>query len=109
VYVPNADIVSGNITNYSSNDTRRIECEIKITYFVEPEEVYTLLRAAASKCTRLAEGREPVVTITALVDGVFSYVVRIWVPTPVFEAARKELLENIRESLLSDGLASSWQ
>ena len=79
VIVPNASITSSNITNFSANDTRRIDMVFGIGYDDDIRKAKALLRQIVDEEPRILDTPETVIGVSELADNSVNFVVRPWV------------------------------
>lgn len=79
VIVPNATLISGNLTNWTLSDrTRRFELPVGVAYGTDPQRVIDLLRDAAASVPGVLARPEPVVLFQGFGDSALDFEVRAW-------------------------------
>jgi potassium-dependent mechanosensitive channel len=79
VIVPNATLISGNLTNWTLSDrTRRFELTVGVAYGSDPQRVIDLLRDAAASVTGVLKNPTPVVLFQSFGDSSLNFEVRAW-------------------------------
>ena len=79
VIVPNATLISGNLTNWTLSDrTRRFELTVGVAYGSDPQRVIDLLRDAAASVTGVLKNPSPVVLFQSFGDSSLNFEVRAW-------------------------------
>jgi potassium efflux system protein len=79
VIVPNATLISGNLTNWTLSDrTRRFELTVGVAYGSDPQRVIDLLRDAAASVTGVLKNPGPVVLFQSFGDSSLNFEVRAW-------------------------------
>ena len=79
VIVPNATLISGNLTNWTLSDrTRRFELMVGVAYGSDPQRVIDLLRDAAASVTGVLKNPGPVVLFQSFGDSSLNFEVRAW-------------------------------
>jgi small-conductance mechanosensitive channel len=79
VIVPNATLISGNLTNWTLSDrTRRFELVVGVAYGSDPQRVIDLLRDAAASVTGVLKNPGPVVLFQSFGDSALNFEVRAW-------------------------------
>ncbi|MEC6908835.1 small-conductance mechanosensitive channel MscS [Photobacterium piscicola] len=104
VIVPNAHIIGNPITNYSRNDTRRIDLVIGVSYNADLQKTKEVLRRVVTSDTRVLKDPEPTIGVVALADSSVNFVVRPWVNTPDYWAVYFDLNQAIKEELDKEGI-----
>lgn len=103
--VPNSQIFGETIKNYSTNDTRRIDLVIGVDYGDDLELAKdTILRVIRSD-ERVLEDPEPVVAVHELGASSVDFVVRPWVKSSDYWAARWDLTRALKEGVEAAGLS----
>jgi potassium efflux system protein len=79
VIVPNATLISGNLTNWTLSDrTRRFELPVGVAYGTDPQRVIDLLREAAASVAGVLKNPAPVVLFQSFGDSSLNFEVRAW-------------------------------
>jgi potassium-dependent mechanosensitive channel len=79
VIVPNATLISGNLTNWTLSDrTRRFELMVGVAYGTDPQRVIDLLRDAAASVPGVLKNPGPVVLFQGFGDSALNFEVRAW-------------------------------
>ncbi|MCD8182334.1 MAG: mechanosensitive ion channel [Bacteroides sp.] len=79
IYVPNGALSSGTVTNYSREDTRRIEWIIGVEYGENYDKVESTVRRILAADSRVLDTPAPFVAIHALDASSVNVVIRVWV------------------------------
>ncbi|MEO0356881.1 MAG: mechanosensitive ion channel domain-containing protein [Pseudomonadota bacterium] len=89
--VPNEDLITGQVVNWShSNDFVRLDIHFGTSYGDDPHSVRALAIQAAQNTARVLPSRAPVCHITGFGDSSVDYILRFWITDPT------EGLTNIR-------------
>jgi len=79
VIVPNATLISGNLTNWTLSDrTRRFDLLVGVAYGTDPQRVIDLLRDAAASVPGVLANPAPVVLFQSFGDSALNFEVRAW-------------------------------
>lgn len=105
ITVPNAQIYSGIITNYSARNTRRIDLVIGIGYEDNIGTAKKLIEGIISKDDRLLSDPEPTIMVLALGESSVDIAVRPWVKSGDYWNARASLLQTIKETFDAEGIS----
>lgn len=103
VVIPNAQITSNVITNYSEHETRRIDLVIGVSYDDDLKVARDTIMDVLQKHDKLLKEPEPVVMPLDLADSSVNLAVRPWVNTADYWPVRGELLEQIKVALEDAG------
>ena len=93
IIVPNAAITGGTITNYSVNDTRRIDMVFGIGYGDDVEKAKAVLQELLGKEDRVLADPAATIAVAELADSSVNIVVRPWVKTSDYWSVRFDLIE----------------
>lgn len=109
IIIPNASITGGNIVNYSSKATRRIDFEFNISHEADLEKTKAVFTRILNEDHRILKDPAPVVAIKALTDTAVIFVLRPWVNASDFGDVSFALTEKVKTTLAAEGIAMSWQ
>ena len=105
ITVPNSLIYADTITNYSAEDTRRIDLVIGIGYDDDIARARALIQGVLSQDDRILEDPPPAMLLTELGESSVDIAVRPWVKSSDYWAVRSDLLERIKRALEQAGLS----
>ncbi len=94
--IPNGQIVSSPITNYSKLDTRRVDLVVGASYTENSERVLKVINSVVDKHTLIIEEPERQVFLSGLKDSCVEYTIRVWTKTEDYWTVHNELLEDIK-------------
>lgn len=79
VIVPNGQLLSGSLTNWTQSDqSRRYDINIGITYEADPKAVAAILMAVAKANPLVIQEPEPLVLLTKFGDSTLDFTLRYW-------------------------------
>lgn len=108
VRIPNKDVQTAAIVNYTREPTRRVEVSVNVSYDAPTEAVKTaLLRAATNVETVLADPA-PFAGLMAYENSSVRYVVRGWTHTDNYWDTYFAMIEGVREVFAEDGIAMTF-
>ena len=81
VYVPNGSLSSGVVTNYNTQETRRVEWVIGVDYGENYDTVEKVIREVVAADGRILNSPEPFIALSALDASSVNIVIRVWVKT----------------------------
>lgn len=96
VIVPNGAIYGGNIINYSTRETRRIDMVFGISYDDDIKKAKQILEKTVNADERVLKQPEAIIAVSELGESSVNFVVRPWVKSTDYWAVRFELIENIK-------------
>ena len=105
VIVPNANVTSGSIVNYSTHETRRIDLVIGVGYDDNLPAAKRVLEECIADDPRLLKEPAPQVAVSELGASSVDFVVRPWVKTGDYWPARFDLTQRIKEKLDAAGIS----
>ncbi len=76
--VPNAKLTSDNITNYSANNTRRVDLVAGISYGDDIDKARSAIQAALAEVPGILESPVPDVFVSEMADSSVNFAVRPW-------------------------------
>ena len=82
IYLPNGAMSSGNITNFSSEETRRVDFTVGVEYGEDSERVRRVLLELFAAEERILQEPAPVVFLKELAASSVNFTARVWVRTP---------------------------
>lgn len=81
--IPNEDLITGQVVNWSYTDQMvRLDVQFGVSYASDPHEVRRLARAACSAVRRVSATPAPVCHITGFGDSSIDLVLRFWISDP---------------------------
>ena len=105
IIIPNSEVMSSIITNYSANDTRRVDLTIGVSYDDNLDQVRTTLLDIVKADQRVLTDPECVIAVSELADSSVNFVVRPWVQTADYWAVYFGLTEAIKKRFDAEGIS----
>ena len=105
VIIPNAAVTSGSITNYSANDTRRVDLVMGISYEDDIDKAKALLNDIVKADGRVLPEPAPTIAVVELADSSVNFVVRPWVKTPDYWGVYFDLTETVKKRFDAEGIS----
>ena len=106
IILPNSQITSAPIVNYSGRGNRRVDITVPMAFGEDLPALRAALRALAAGNARVLPSPAPEVLVAALGEGTVSVQLQAWVAARDFNAARAELLEAALADFHRRGLRS---
>lgn len=103
VIVPNSEITSQPITNYSAFDTRRIDLVMGVGYDDDLKVAQSVMKKVIEGHDKVLKDPAPAILMLELADSSVNFGVRPWVKTPDYWAVRSDLLESLKVELEAAG------
>lgn len=104
VIVPNAQVWGNVITNYSTNDTRRVEWIFGVGYGANLKQAEGILRQVILSDPRAHADPEPFVQVTNLGDSSVDFTVRVWCDAGEFFGFRADMTRAVKEAFTEAGI-----
>jgi small conductance mechanosensitive channel len=105
VIVPNGDLASGTIVNYSTKETRRIDLVFGIGYGDDIDKAKELMRDEMDKDERILKDPAPTIGLAELADSSVNFVCRPWVASGDYWGVRFDLNERIKKRFDAEGIS----
>ena len=105
IIIPNSEVMSSIITNYSANDTRRVDLTIGVSYDDNLDQVRATLQEIVKADQRVLTDPECVIAVSELADSSVNFVVRPWVQTEDYWAVYFGLTEAIKKRFDAEGIS----
>lgn len=96
VLVPNGQIFSGSITNYSVNETRRIDFIFDIAYDADIAAAKAILEKCLAEEQRILKDPAPTVAVGSLAASSVQLFVRPWVATSDYWGVHFDVTEKVK-------------
>ncbi len=109
IYVPNGEITSAKIINYSAEPKRRVDLAINTSYECATEDVRNAINEAIAKTEKVIDEPAPFVAIAAYNASTIEYTVRVWCKTADYWDVFFALNENIRASFAENNVEMSYE
>ncbi|MGH8434164.1 MAG: mechanosensitive ion channel family protein [Pseudomonas sp.] len=104
VIVPNGSLSNGNITNYSREETRRVDINLGIDYSSDIKLARAVLLELAADA-RVRKAVPPEVFVTGLGDSAINLSLRVWVATGDYWPVTFDFIEQAKERLTTAGIS----
>jgi small-conductance mechanosensitive channel len=105
IVLPNSQITTAPIINFTARPRRRIDLTVGIDYDDDLQQAKALLLSVAAANPRVLSDPASDVLVSALAESSVNLVLRVWVSTPDVLAAKSELLEAIHIELRRNGMS----
>lgn len=79
LFVPNGPLSSGNVTNYSKNELRRVDFTVSVEYGTEVEKVKLVTLELLKRDSRIMQDPAPFIAVKELADSSVDFALRVWV------------------------------
>lgn len=104
VIVPNSQIMGSTITNYSANETRRVDLVFGVGYDDDIDKVRKEIEAVIAADDRILDDPAPMIAVYELADSSVNFVVRPWVKTADYWGVYFDLTEAVKKRFDEAGI-----
>lgn len=104
VVIPNGQVVSANIINYSRLPERRLDLVINVGYNSDIQKVYQVLNQAVNQTSNILTTKKPIIRLDVLDASSMNFNVLVWTLNENYGALKAELLENIKNALTENNI-----
>jgi small conductance mechanosensitive channel len=96
IIVPNSKIMDGTITNYSAEETRRVDFSFGVGYGSDIKKVNEIIAGVIEKHELILKDPAPFVRLGKLNDSSLDFTVRVWAKTGDYWAVYFDLTEQVK-------------
>ena len=82
LFIPNGALSSGNITNYTKNELRRVDFSISVEYGTDVEKVKSVTLELLQSDERILQEPTPFIALKELANSSVDFTLRVWVNAP---------------------------
>ncbi len=105
IVVPNGQIMGSIITNYSANDTRRVDMTVGVSYDDDIDKVRSTIKELVDADERILKDPECLIAVAELADSSVNFAVRPWVKTADYWSVKFDLTETIKKRFDKEGIS----
>ncbi|HAI97751.1 MAG: mechanosensitive ion channel protein [Cycloclasticus sp.] len=105
IIIPNGSLMSGNIVNYSTKPTRRLDLVIGIGYDDDIKKAKQVLEDLMASEERILKDPAPTIGLLELADSSVNFAVRPWVNSADYWGVHFDLLERIKLRFDDEGIS----
>jgi len=105
IIVPNSQIMNSIITNYSANDTRRVDMVVGVSYDDDLDKVRKTVEDLVAAEDRILDEPACTIAVSALADSSVNFVVRPWVKSSDYWGVMFDLTEAIKKRFDREGIS----
>jgi small conductance mechanosensitive channel len=104
IIVPNGQVTSGNILNYTINGTRRIDLTVSVSYDDDLKKARRVIEGVLAADKRILREPASLVAVSEMADSSMDFVVRPWVKTDDYWPVYYDLTEKLKVTLEEQGI-----
>lgn len=105
VIIPNAQVANGMITNFTLEDTRRVDLVFGISYGDNIDTAKSIIRAVVESDERVLKDPLPIINVAELGDSSVNLNCRVWAKTTDFWGVYNDTLENVKKAFDKGGIS----
>ena len=105
IIVPNGQIMDSIITNYSTNDRRRVDLVVGVSYEDDLDKVRKTLEELVAADDRILDDPAVTIAVSELADSSVNFIVRPWVKTADYWGVHFDLTEAIKKRFDQEGIS----
>lgn len=104
ITIPNGSVMASSITNYSTNDTRRVDFVFNVAYGTDVEKVKSILLEEAGKHDLVLTDPAPFARLSKQSESSLDFTLRVWVTKDNYWTVNFDLLEAINNRFVAEGI-----
>jgi small conductance mechanosensitive channel len=104
IIIPNGALSNGNIINYTTEGTRRVDLTFGVGYDSDIKKTKEVLMNTLTSHPKVLKEPAPTVNVSELADSSINFVVRPWCNSEDYWAVYFEITENTKEALDAAGI-----
>jgi small conductance mechanosensitive channel len=105
IIVPNSQIMGSIITNYSANETRRVDMTFGVSYSDDLDKVRGTIQELVDADERILKEPACLIAVSELADSSVNFAVRPWTRTGDYWAVKFDLTEAIKKRFDQEGIS----
>lgn len=104
IIIPNGTLANGEITNFSANETRRVDLTFGTSYKADISKVEEILKKCAESHEKALKDPAPFASISAHKDSSLEFVLRVWCNSADYWTVYFDLMKNVKEEFDKNGI-----
>ena len=104
IIVPNAGLSTGSMTNFSTEEKRRVDWTFGIAYGDDIDKARAVIKGLCDADERILKDPEVAILVSALADSSVNFAVRAWVNAPDYWGVFFDMNESIYKTFATEGL-----
>jgi len=105
IILPNSEVWSGSIVNYSHHETRRVDFLLGISYSDNIDKAFSVINGVIGGDKRIHADPAPQVVVSELADSSVNITVRVWATSGDYWDVKFDLTKQFKEALDANGLS----
>jgi small conductance mechanosensitive channel len=104
IIIPNGSLSNGNITNYSTEDTRRVDVTFGVGYESDIKKTKEVILSVIQSNPAILKDPAPAINVSELGDSSINFFTRVWVKKEDYWDVNFSMIENTKEALDAAGI-----
>jgi small conductance mechanosensitive channel len=104
IIIPNGSLSNGNITNYSTEDTRRVDVTFGVGYESDIKKTKEVILSVVEANPSILKDPAPAINVSELGDSSINFFTRVWVKKEDYWDVKFSMIENTKEALDAAGI-----
>lgn len=105
IIIPNGALSNGNITNFSTEATRRVDMSFGIGYSDDIQKAKAILKNLIEQDSRILKDPEPAVVLSDLADSSVNFAVRTWCNASDYWGIYFDMQEKVKQAFDKEGIS----
>ncbi len=105
IILPNGALSNGNITNYSTEPTRRVDLQFGISYGDDIQKAKSVLQEIVSADNRVLQEPAPQIVLAELADSSVNFKARVWCNSADFWGIYFDMQEKVKMAFDRQGIS----
>ncbi|WP_179316294.1 mechanosensitive ion channel family protein [Winogradskyella undariae] len=104
IIIPNGSLSNGNIVNYTTQGTRRVDLVFGVSYDADIKQTKEVFSKVLAAHPLILKDPAPTIALSELADSSINFVVRPWCKTEDYWTVYFEVTESVKEALDAAGI-----
>lgn len=104
IFIPNGNVATASITNYSAMDKRRVDLTFGIGYDDDFHEAISLLKDLSEKHDLVLKDPEPIIRVTEHAGSSVNIACKLWVKGPDYWSVYFDMHEDVKDAFDAAGI-----
>lgn len=105
IIIPNSPIATNSLTNYSTQDTRRVDFTFGIGYQDDIDKARSIINGIITNDDRIMKDPEPMIKVSNLGDSSVDLATRVWVNSGDYWNVFFDMNEKVKKTFDSEGIS----
>lgn len=104
IIIPNGSLSNGNITNYSTEATRRVDFTFGVGYDSDIKKTKEVILSVINSSPNVLQEPAPAINVSELADSSINFFTRVWVNKEDYWAVKFDIIERTKEAFDAAGI-----